>query len=104
MSVCYRSTDILNLSVYICICIEEIFIGIFLRSSHEKLRKRFFAYIFNGKFYEMKNYSILRCVVTMCKCVCVSVCAVCALRYFLGSLSWHDDLVSDQCSRGFDSV
>lgn len=66
------------------------FIGIFLRSSREKLRKRFSAYFLMGNF--TKRNIIQYCVWT-CVCECVSVWvlyAPCVISWgrFLGTATW----------------
>lgn len=62
------STDTFNLPV----CIGEILLGYFCDHLLKSCESAF-PLIFNGKFYEMKNYSILRVDVCVHVCECVSV-------------------------------
>lgn len=48
--VCYGSTDILNLSVYICICIEEILLGYFCDHLMKSCESAFSLIFLMGNF------------------------------------------------------
>lgn len=122
--VCYGSTDILNLSVYICICIEEILLGYFCDHLMKSCESAFSLIFLMGNFTKWKI--IQYCValwpcVSVCALVCV-LCAPCVISWgrFLGTTTWSVisvlgvstaysvfetlRLVADGCARIFPSI